>query len=64
MIFTPNSAKRNYALCCQRGIGRKMTQKFETRKLAFVASDNPEAEAARQALDTRYHGVDAADMPA
>ena len=38
-----------------------MTQKFETRKLAFVASDNPEAEAARQALDTRYHGVDAAD---
>jgi NAD+ kinase len=61
MIFTPNSAKRNYALCCQRGIGRKMTQKFETRKLAFVASDNPEAEAARQALDTRYHGVDAAD---
>ena len=38
-----------------------MTQKFETRKLAFVASDNPEAEAARQVLDARYKGVEAGD---
>ena len=35
-----------------------MTQKLDTRKLAFVASDNPEAAQARQALHARYDGVD------
>ena len=35
-----------------------MTQKLDTRKLAFVASNNPDAEAARQSLHARYNGVD------
>jgi NAD+ kinase len=35
-----------------------MTQKLDTRKLAFVASDNPEAAQARQALHACYDGVD------
>jgi NAD+ kinase len=38
-----------------------MTQKLDTRKLAFVASNNADAETARQALNARYNGVSVDD---
>ncbi len=36
-------------------------KKLATRKLTFVTSDNPEAEAVRQALQSRYNGVSVAE---